>query len=200
MISSNMIKYIYQSKSLPSILCNDIIHLFEQDNERYKGLTIGGLNTDTKDTMDLVISDREHWREINEILKIELDKHIKKYSIQMNAEFNINYNYDLSYDIVDTEVFINYGFMVQKYDKNKGKYKYHNDFNSDYILQKCRKLTFLWYLNDVAEGGETEFWGNYIIKPQTGKLILFPASWTFPHCGKMPISSDKYIITGWLYI
>ena len=62
-----------------------------------------------------------------------------------------------------------------------------------------RKLTFLWYINDVEEGGETEFFGNHKIKPEAGKLILFPASWTFPHCGKMPISDDKYIITGWLW-
>jgi hypothetical protein len=199
MIPSNMIKYIYQSKSLPPVLCHDIIHLFEQDNDRYKGLTRGGLNVDTKDTMDLFISDKEHWTEINEILTTELNKHIKKYLIQLNNEFNIRYNYDLSYDMIDTEVLINNGFMVQKYDQNKGKYKYHNDFNTDYSSYKCRKLTYLWYLNDITEGGETEFWGNYIIKPQTGKLILFPASWTFPHCGKMPVSSDKYIITGWLY-
>ena len=62
-----------------------------------------------------------------------------------------------------------------------------------------RHLTFLWYLNDVEEGGETEFWGQYGIKPEAGKLILFPASWTFPHKANVPISSDKYIITGWLW-
>ena len=81
MIPSNMKKYIYQSKSLPEILCDDIIYLFEQDNDRYKGLTIGGLNPDTKDTMDLFISDKDHWTEIDETLKKELSKHLKKYSI-----------------------------------------------------------------------------------------------------------------------
>ena len=60
-------------------------------------------------------------------------------------------------------------------------------------------LTFLFYLNTLEEGGHTEFWGNYKIKPETGKLLLFPASWTFPHCGKTPISDNKYIITGWIY-
>ena len=54
-------------------------------------------------------------------------------------------------------------------------------------------MTYLWYLNDVTDGGETAFNGEYKIKPTAGKLILFPASWTFPHCGKMPVSSDKYI-------
>ena len=43
-----------------------------------------------------------------------------------------------------------------------------------------------------------KFWKRKTIKPEAGKLLLFPASWTFPHCGQMPISHDKYIITGWL--
>jgi hypothetical protein len=34
----------------------------------------------------------------------------------------------------------------------------------------------------------------------TGKLLLFPASWVFPHRGKMPISEDKYIVTGWFHV
>ena len=65
---------------------------------------------------------------------------------------------------------------------------------------KTSYLTYIWYLNDVIEGGETEFFGNYKIKPEVGKLVLFPACWSFPHCGLMPISSNKYIITGWLYL
>jgi TATA-box binding protein (TBP) (component of TFIID and TFIIIB) len=31
-----------------------------------------------------------------------------------------------------------------------------------------------------------------------GKLLFFPADAGFPHCGYMPILSNKYIITGWL--
>ena len=57
-----------------------------------------------------------------------------------------------------------------------------------------------WYLNDVEDGGETEFCGDFTIRPEVGKLIFFPASWCYPHRGKMPISGDKYIITGWLHI
>ena len=88
--------------------------------------------------------------------------------------------------------------MIQKYQKNKGKYVYHND--ASFESTKYRVITYIWYLNDVEEGGETEFFGEYCVKPEKGKLVLFPASWTFPHCGKIPISHDKYIVTGWLYI
>lgn len=51
----------------------------------------------------------------------------------------------------------------------------------------------------MTEGGETEFWSKYRIKPEAGKLVLFPASWAFPHRAIVPLSSDKYIITGWLW-
>ena len=76
----------------------------------------------------------------------------------------------------------------------------NDDFVIDEKKKKYRVITFIWYLNNVEEGGETEFWKDYNIKPTTGKLVLFPASWTFPHRGKMPISDDKYIITGWIYL
>jgi hypothetical protein len=58
----------------------------------------------------------------------------------------------------------------------------------------------MWYLNDVHEGGETEFFGSYLIKAEIGKMIIFPSDWMFPHCGKTPISNDKYVLTGWLYV
>jgi hypothetical protein len=89
--------------------------------------------------------------------------------------------------------------MIQQYKSNKGRYIYHNDFAVDTKLSRYRVLTYIWYLNDVNEGGETIIWDNHKIKPTTGKLLLFPATWTYPHSGLMPISNDKYIITGWVY-
>ena len=89
---------------------------------------------------------------------------------------------------------------MQKYTKLKGRYIYHQDFMTDWETKKYRVITFLWYLNDVVEGGETEFWAKYKVKPEAGKLLFFPSTWTYPHRGMMPISNDKYIITGWIYL
>jgi hypothetical protein len=88
-------------------------------------------------------------------------------------------------------------FQMQKYEKNKGKFVYHHDSSYDLKLKEARVLVYMWYLNDVAVGGETEI-TDYIIKPSAGKLVMFPSLWTYPHCGNMPISDDKYIITGWI--
>jgi hypothetical protein len=96
------------------------------------------------------------------------------------------------------EILADYGFQIQSYKKNVGQYKIHNDTNIKWDIQFERVITFIIYLNTVDEGGETDF-GYMKIKPEAGKLVMFPATWTYPHSGLVPISSDKYIVTGWFY-
>lgn len=65
----------------------------------------------------------------------------------------------------------------------------------------CAKRLLAWmvYLNDVEEGGETEF--LYLakrIKPKQGTLVIWPAGFTHTHRGNPPLTNDKYIATGWL--
>jgi hypothetical protein len=59
-----------------------------------------------------------------------------------------------------------------------------------------RYLVFLWYLNDVAEGGDTEFVDlGLSVAPRAGRLLVFPPYWMFQHAGRPPISEDKYILS-----
>lgn len=59
-----------------------------------------------------------------------------------------------------------------------------------------RYLVFLWYLNDVAEGGETEFVDLGLrIPPRAGRLLMFPPYWMFQHAGRAPMSGAKYILS-----
>ena len=65
-----------------------------------------------------------------------------------------------------------------------------------------RFLAFFVYLNDVDEGGETEFVqltkpGTHIplkIKAQQGRLLMFPPQWMYYHAGLKPVSNSKYLI------
>ena len=57
----------------------------------------------------------------------------------------------------------------------------------------------LWQYEVENEKGETEFlYYPTRIKPEEGKFILFPGSFTHTHRGNQPLSGDKYILTGWV--
>ena len=184
-------------KSIPDILCNDIIQMFESQDNKYEGLIIGGINKNIKDTTDYVIPKNDKkWEKIEKFLYRELENKLKKYTkTHTKNEYKRGRT---EYSIFGIKNIFTQRFMIQKYEKNKGKYIYHNDFHSE--NNSSRIITFLWYLNTVEEGGHTVFWENYKIKPEQGKLLLFPSFWCYPHTGKVPLSDNKYIITGWLEI
>ena len=55
------------------------------------------------------------------------------------------------------------------------------------------------YLNDVEEGGETEFlYQSRRIKPKQGTMVICPASFTHTHRGNPPLKGNKYMINGWI--
>jgi len=70
----------------------------------------------------------------------------------------------------------------------------------DALYEHCnRYLVFLWYLNDVAEGGETEFPGLGVsVQPRTGRLLMFPPYWMYQHAGLPPRSGNKFIVSTYL--
>lgn len=76
--------------------------------------------------------------------------------------------------------------------------KFQLHFDSIYDVAN-RYLVFLWYLNDVAEGGETVFPDLDIsVAAQRGRLLMFPPYWMYQHAGRPPLSGDKYILSTYL--
>lgn len=67
----------------------------------------------------------------------------------------------------------------------------------DALGEVCnRYMVFLWYLNDVAEGGETVFPDlGASVAPRTGRMLMFPPYWMYQHAALPPRSGDKYIIS-----
>lgn len=90
-----------------------------------------------------------------------------------------------------------YFMKVQKTVPGGGYHRWH--FETNRMVFSKRIMTMMIYLNDDFEGGETEFI-NYKrrIKPETGKLLLWPAGYTHVHRGLMPLKGNKYIITTWI--
>lgn len=106
------------------------------------------------------------------------------------------------------------GEMIQIQRYNPGQYyKEHCDYfhpmTKEYGVYTewmgQRTWTFMVYLNDVEEGGETYFKHlNLKIKPERGKAVfwsnLYPFGLPNPktmHEALPPVSGDKYVITKW---
>ena len=98
---------------------------------------------------------------------------------------------------------------AQKYRKKVGGYyHYHSEIypSPNKNLQSIqsneslhRILLFMYYLNDVTEGGSTEFYYQQrFITPKAGRLVIAPAGFTHTHKGHIPLSNDKYILTSWV--
>ena len=89
------------------------------------------------------------------------------------------------------------GYAVKKYHTGEHYYHWHVD-NSAYWTG-LRLLAFIWYLNDVAEGGETQFEDiNLSVKPRQGRLLIFPTSFLYPHRACIPTSGPKYVVNGFM--
>jgi Rps23 Pro-64 3,4-dihydroxylase Tpa1-like proline 4-hydroxylase len=185
----NEYEYIEIYKNvLTKELCDTIIQMFQNEPNKHDGSTSGGIDKNIKNTTDFHLQNNvnKQWIDIDTQLYQALNDCLTNYRNKYDA-------FQVFKSINDT------GFQIQRYIKGDGFYVYHHDFLAD--KNKYRILTFLFYLNDIEEGGETEFfYGKLRIKPEAGKCVLFPASWTFPHRAIMPISDDKYIITGWLHM
>lgn len=171
--------------TLADDLCNEMIQRFEkQTEEQYQG-RIGQIVTkdnSIKKTTDLVVSGKDHWKDIDQALFRSMAEAIK--------EFRETFPYFKG-------PFKDMGYGIQRY--NPGEfYHWHIDGGSHDFSQ--RQLVALWYLNDVpGPGGETEFlFQDVKIKPEKGKLLLFPPFWTHEHRAVTLNTGVKYIATTWI--
>ena len=174
-----------QHNALPDALCDDMIRRFEEhSDDQYQG-RIGqtaSQDSSVKKTTDLVVSGKEHWKDVDNNLFRSLGIAIK--------EFREAYPYFKG-------PFKDMGYGIQRY--NPGEYyHWHIDGGSHDFSQ--RQLVALWYLNDVpGPGGETEFlFQDVKIKPEKGKLVLFPPFWTHEHRAVTLNEGVKYIATTWI--
>jgi prolyl 4-hydroxylase len=105
------------------------------------------------------------------------------------------------YEYVDSRAFPKENsfeqFRIKKY-RNNGEDLFDSHVDVKSYSSARRYLSFLFYLNDVDEGGETIF-TDMKIKPKAGRLLIFPPLWMYPHKGCQPISNEKYIMSTYLH-
>jgi len=178
--------FIFEKKNaLPGDVCAEIIERFERNpDDQYPG-RIGqqaAEDTDIKRSTDLVVSNKSHWKDIDRHLFSSLDRALREFS-QLFPYFKGPFK-DMGYGVQRTR--------ADEY------YDWHIDGGSHEFSQ--RQLVAIWYLNNLTgSGGTTDFrYQNIEVKPEAGKLILFPPFWTHEHRGKVLQEGSKYIATTWV--
>ena len=178
--------FIFEKKqALDTAFCNDVIQRFEDNaQDQYEGRIGQMANQDNsiKRSTDLVVSGKPHWQDVDRALFKSLGIAIR--------EFRNQYPYF-------NGPFKDMGYGLQRTSPGEF-YHWHIDGGSHDFSH--RQLVAIWYLNDVeGPGGETEFlFQDLKIKPEQGKLLLFPPFWTHEHRGVTLESGFKYIATTWV--
>jgi prolyl 4-hydroxylase len=182
-----MESFIHQEFLSDTTICKKLIQYHEKDKEKSSGLCYfkGGLdvNREYKDSIDSKINpSRRVFKQYYEQLKIVTSNYIKKFP---------SCNFYSPWGIIEEG-------NVQHYRPNGGFKIWHSERVSVKMPTSTRHLVFMTYLNDVTDGGETEFLNQGIkVSPKEGLTLIWPADWTHTHRGIPSPTQDKYIITGW---
>jgi hypothetical protein len=168
-------------------VCKNLINLFNKNiNKAQPGLVGHGYLPNLKKSIDLTCSRNSTEIEIQNYLK-ELkkcaDEYIKTYPyVDTHLE---------SWGIVEN-------FNIQKYNPGDAFFGWHMERAGKKTHSINRVLTFMTYLNDVKDQGETEFFHQKLkIKPEEGLTLIWPVDWMFIHRGIPSKTEEKFITTGW---
>ena len=177
--------FIYiERDALPKSFCNNVIEKFEQDDRKRQGQVGSGVHLEIKRSSDLSITELEDWKSYDQAFFRCLNNGLKKYVRFLPQEYTM-------YKAL-SEIKNDTGYQIQRTQPGD-YYIWHHDQTTS------RLVTFIWYLNDVKDGGYTEFIDGTRIQPEAGKLIIFPSTWDFLHRGVSPKTETKYLCTGWVH-
>ena len=182
---NNFIGGWYISKEV----CRDLIKYYEQSSDKSDGMVafngISVVNKSIKSSTDVNISINYKDTKILNYYK-ELDK--------VCEEYKKKYKYS---DEDQSEWGLTEDWILQKYNPTEGYFRRHYEKSGGgkYVN---RHLVFMTYLNDVDDGGETEFYYQKLkVKPEIGLTLIWGSDWTFTHNGVTSPTETKYIATGW---
>ena len=166
-------------------ICDELIEYHKNSNTKYIGTTTDGINTSNKISTDVSIDVQCNDIIIQKYLD-ELEKVCNKYSD----------TYKLCNEYAPWRIIEK--INIQHYKPNEGYLGWHTERCSNVAPINSRHLAFMTYLNDVNDGGETEFYYQKLkIKPKKGLTIIWPVDWTHTHKGITSKTQEKYIVTGW---
>ncbi|HEY5568011.1 MAG TPA: 2OG-Fe(II) oxygenase [Gammaproteobacteria bacterium] len=166
-------------------ICDSLIRYHKESPTKRQGLMSGGggrVDKESKDSIDVTLPPSELANVYIEMLNDAAKEYVAKYP--------------WSGKLVPWGVIEPIG--IQHYGPGGGYKIWHfeRDNTNDQIAR--RHLAFMTYLNDVEEGGGTEFFHQELtVKAEKGLTLIWPAEWNFTHRGVVSNTEEKYIITGW---
>lgn len=210
--------------ALPAELCESLIRQIDTSPNRQPGRTGGGVDTSKKVSEDVSICTHAEFAsllpKVLECTTSYLVEYFAKYYFALIGPVGLTLKHPktgepvkLTQDNFDEvarpnlQSLVQYLFRMgdinaQKYPASKGGYPYwHSEVypQTGHNEALHRILLFMYYLNDVEEGGETDFYYQDLsIRPKRGTMVIAPAYFTHTHRGNVPVSNDKYILTSWV--
>jgi len=167
--------------------CNNIIAYFNDQPNLEQGRTGKGIRKDIKNGKNLTVLFKDCSKFMHDLLgsdiipslNIGIEKYKKKFPFLEEVSF-----WEMDYT-----------FNIQKFDgKEEGYFTRHCE--SDGTIKNTRMLVWMIYLNN-AKSGTRFYYPRRDVKAKQGRLVIWPADWTYPHSGIIPNRGEKYLMTGW---
>ncbi len=175
-------------KYAPDEYCNQLIDLFEKTIKGKDDVSLYLYNTkfrtDYQIALDKIENEPIFSTQTNSILDRASTEYRNKYIISLG---------ELAYT--------SWRIKLQKTPIGGGFHNWHSEAMGG-TQYYDRILVWIIYLNDMPEGeGETEFINYHKkIRPSKGDVLIFPAFFTHTHRGNPPLTTEKYIATGWWHL
>lgn len=204
--------------------CAALVARFDASDKVMRGRTGQGVDVQKKDSFDLTIDQHRDWDDATGLLlttmSAYLEQYIDRYRMLVMGSLSPTVahpetgeptvltleNFDQvgrpNIEVLMQALYRPGSVNLQKYLKGSGGYHHwHSEIYPQNASCESLHRVLLWqfYLNDVLEGGETEFlYQKRKVAPKKGRLVIAPAGFTHTHKGHIPVSGDKYIATSWI--
>lgn len=166
----------YEPGFLDVALCDEIVGRSANKSEFDSG-TIGVENVVNPEVRDVDMTSFKEWPDLDQALFQAYSKAIQAYASK-HTYLGIGKDE---------------GYTLLRYGKGQ-----HYREHVDCFTSSPRQVTAIFGLNDEYTGGEFWFWGGaHRRRIEKGALLMFPASFQYPH-GVQPIESGvRYSVITW---
>jgi len=176
---------VYVENHMPSNICDDLVDLFESvpDKQRVEDKDNRPRFTQFSLTRRSYLNEELHRTVCQYLVKAIEHYRTKVKSFSEWAPENLYFEH----------------IRIKRYiSEDKDEFDTHVDVG--HSINEGRYLSFMWYLNDVNDGGATEFTElDFEVQPKKGALLMFPPIWMFPHKGHLLNSGKKYLLSSYLH-